>query len=345
MEFIFFAVASFVLTFAGIKIFLGWLNKKEIFDIPNERSSHQNPTPVGGGIVIALVSLALFFIYLNYSGEEIYWGYFGGALIIAFISWLDDLRTVPVAARFLCHSFAAILVIYNFGIEKDLYIPLFGTFNFGHLIYLIWFLWIVWLINAYNFMDGIDGIAGIQALIASISWVVVAVYTGSISIAVFGSVLAVSNLAFLIFNWQPAKIFMGDVGSAFLGYTFAVLPLFVLHANNSAANLKFLPAVGVLFVWLFFFDTVRTFLIRVIKGERFWQAHRRHIYQQFIIKNYSHRSVTVLYGLITLVICGLTILCFVKGFIGELFLVSLVMIFSVLLQIASFYVKPKNAKV
>lgn len=345
MEYILFAVASFILTFAGIKIFLGWLNKKEIFDIPNERSSHQNPTPVGGGIVIALVALALFFIYLNYSGEKIYWGYFCGALIIAFISWLDDLRTVPVVARFLCHSLAAILVIYNFGIEGNLYIPLFGDFNFGFLIYLIWFLWIVWLINAYNFMDGIDGIAGVQALFASISWVVVAFYTGNNSIGIFGLILAASNLAFLVFNWQPAKIFMGDVGSAFLGYTFAVLPLFVLSAKNSAASLKFLPAAGVLFVWLFFFDTVRTFFIRLIKGERFWQAHRKHIYQQFIIKGYSHQSVTVLYGIITVAICGLTIFCFFRGFIGELLLVSIVIIFSVLLQLASFYIEPKKAKI
>lgn len=342
MEFIFFAAAGFVLTFAGIKFFLGWLNKKEIFDIPNERSSHQNPTPVGGGIVIALVSLTLFSIYLIYSGEKFYWGYFFGALIIAFISWLDDLRSVPVLARFFCHSLAAVLAIYSFGIDESLYIPLIGNYNFGKFIYLVWFLWIVWLINAYNFMDGIDGIAGIQALITSISWVVVANSLGNNSVGIFCLVLAASNLAFLFFNWQPAKIFMGDVGSAFLGYTFAVLPLFALAGKKAGNNPGFLPFAGVLFVWLFFFDTVRTFFIRLIKRERFWQAHRKHIYQQFIIKGYAHRSVTILYGVITFLICLLSIIYFLEGFINEFILITAVLFFSAFIQIVSFYVKPKN---
>lgn len=342
MEFILFAVASFILTFVGIKIFLGWLNKKEIFDIPNERSSHQNPTPVGGGIVIALASLTLFSVYLFYSGEKIYWGYFIGSLIIALVSWLDDLRSVPVPARFLCHSIAAGLAIYSFGIDENLYLPLFGNYNFGIFTYLIWFLWIVWIINAYNFMDGIDGIAGVQAFLASFFWFVVSVYSGSNAVAIFSLVLAASNLAFLFFNWQPAKIFMGDVGSAFLGYTFAVLPLFIMSEKKSDASLSFLPIFGVLFVWLFFFDTARTFFIRLIKGERFWQAHRRHIYQQFIIKGYSHQTVTILYGVITLLISSFSVICFLRGLINEFLLFLIVIVFSIFIQVASFCIKPKN---
>lgn len=344
MEYIIFAAASFVLTFAGIKVFLGWLNKKEIFDIPNERSSHQNPTPVGGGIVIALVSLALFFIFLVYANETVYWSYFGGAIIIGFISWLDDLRSVPVAIRFLCHSLAAALVLIGFGVGENYYIPLYGDFNFGFLTYLIWFFWIVWLINAYNFMDGIDGIAGTQALLASLSWLSVAWFTGNHSMAIFSSVLAAANLAFLTFNWQPAKIFMGDVGSAFLGYTFAVLPLFFLNSVNRSENLQYIPLVGILFVWLFFFDTVRTLLIRLLNGEKFWQAHRRHIYQQFIIKGFAHRTVTVMYGILTLLICCLAISCYVGNFISELSLVIAVAAISISLQAISLYMKPFGAK-
>lgn len=345
MENIIFAVASFVLTFAGIRMFLGWLNKREIFDIPNERSSHQNPTPVGGGIVIAAVSLTLFFAYLIYSNETIYWSYFCGSLIIALVSWLDDLRSVPVAIRFLCHSFAAALVLYGFGIGESFHVPFYGDVNLGFVTYVIWFLWIVWLINAYNFMDGIDGIAGTQALLASVSWFIAARYYGNSSIEIFSAVLAASNLAFLIFNWQPAKIFMGDVGSAFLGFTFAVLPLYFVNAENQSKELSLLPLTGILFVWLFFFDTIRTFFIRLLNGEKFWQAHRRHIYQQFIIKGYSHQSVTIFYGIITLLICALAIMCYVGKFINEIALVTAVAALSVLLAVSSFYAKPLKAKI
>ena len=342
MKFTVFAASGFILTFVGIKLFLGWLHKKEIFDIPNERSSHQNPTPVGGGIVIASVSLALFFLYLNYSGGEIYWSYFIGALIVALISWLDDLRSVPVLVRFLCHSIAAVLIIQSFNLSDVLYLPLIGNITLGFLKYIFWFLWIVWMINAYNFMDGIDGIAGIQGLIAAVFWFITAIYFENDLIGVFSVILAASNLAFLVFNWQPAKIFMGDVGSAFLGYTFAVFPLFFSPGSNTNEGIKFLPFIGILFVWLFFFDTVRTFLLRLIQGEPFWKAHRRHIYQQFVIKGYPHQFVSLLYGIIALIICIAAVSCFYKNLIGEIFLLIIIAAVSSLLQIASIYTKSKN---
>lgn len=342
MKFTVFAALSFILTFVGIKLFLGWLHKKEIFDIPNERSSHEKPTPVGGGIVIAAVSLILYFSYSVYSGDEIFWSYFVGALIIALISWLDDLRPVPVLIRFLCHSIAAVLVIQSFNLNNSLYLPLIGEITIGFFKYIFWFFWIVWMINAYNFMDGIDGIAGIQGLIASIFWFITAVFFGNDLLGVFGIILAASNLAFLFFNWQPAKIFMGDVGSAFLGYTFAVFPVLFLSNSFNNKNIKFLPVIGILFVWLFLFDTVRTFFLRLIQGEPFWKAHRRHIYQQFVIKGFEHQYVSLLYGLIALIISIAAVLCFYKNLIGEIFLLLIIAVTSIFLLIASVFIKSKN---
>lgn len=342
MELFIFAVISFVLTFAGIKLFLSWLHKKQIFDIPNERSSHQNPTPVGGGIVIVLVTLTMFSAFLIYQGEQMPWGFFAGAVIISSVSWLDDLYSVNIVIRFLCHSVAAILVIMNFGVFENFYIPFIGDVNFGLVKYLIWFCWIVWLLNAYNFMDGIDGIAGTQALTAAAGWFLIGYFFGNTEIQTFCVIIAFSCPAFLIFNWQPAKIFMGDVGSAFLGYAFAALPLFFLN-KTSSENIVFLPVIGVLFVWLFVFDTIRTFLLRLVRGEPVWRAHRRHIYQQFVIKGWTHQSVTLLYGVLSAVILVLVFLRLYSDYLNDLWLVLIVAFISSALALSAHFLKQSDA--
>lgn len=342
MELIIFAILSFALTFAGIKLFLGWLHKKQIFDIPNERSSHKTPTPVGGGIVIVIVTLAMFAAFLIYNSGQIPWGFIAGALIISVISWLDDLYSVNVIIRFLCHSVAAVLVIVNFGVYESFYIPLVGDAGFGLINYVIWFCWIVWLINAYNFMDGIDGIAGTQALTAAAGWFFVGYFFGDLEIQVFSLIIAFSSAAFLIFNWQPAKIFMGDVGSAFLGYTFAVLPLFFLTKTKNDTT-TFLPFTGVLFVWLFVFDTIRTFLLRLMQGEPVWKAHRRHLYQQFVIKGLPHQKVTLLYGILSTVILFAAVFGIYSGFINDLWLVLIVAVISIALAVSSLFLRASDA--
>lgn len=301
-----FSIAGFVFTFFGIKFLLKWLKQKQILDVPNERSSHQTPTPVGGGLVIVIVTLSLYFIFLSINEKEIPWSYFGGAILISIISWLDDLYSVPVILRFISHSAATLLVILASGINNDLYLPFSGVIHLGNFAYIVWFLWIVWFINAYNFMDGIDGIAGIQAVNAGFAWSVISYLQGFPDVGTFGLIIAFSGFGFLILNWQPAKIFMGDVGSAFLGYTFAVFPL-LLDGNKESSTVYYL-VTAVLFVSLFVFDTVITFFTRLLKGEPVWKAHRSHLYQKLTIKGYSHQKVSLVYGLLTLGIILLTVL-------------------------------------
>ena len=103
---IFIIILAFSLTFLGVELFRRWSLRKEILDLPNERSSHSKPTPVGGGLVIVIVSLSLYIFFLSYNRYEIPWFYIIGALIVALISWLDDLFSVPVALRFFCHAFS-----------------------------------------------------------------------------------------------------------------------------------------------------------------------------------------------------------------------------------------------
>ena len=198
MNLILYISAGFLITLVGIKFFLAWLKKKQILDVPNNRSSHESPTPVGGGIIIVCVSLGLFFAFLLINDSEIPWSYIFGAILIAIISWLDDLYSIPVGVRFLFHSLSALLVIFANDPGGNIYIPVLGIIEIGKFGYLLWYLWIVWLINAYNFMDGIDGIAGLQAVSAGIGWAFVGYLQGSIEIEIYGAVIAASCAGFNI---------------------------------------------------------------------------------------------------------------------------------------------------
>ncbi len=295
-------IIVFLVSYFGVEVVRRWSLRRELLDIPNERSSHTAPTPRGGGLIIALVSLAFYTTYTTYFSNNFSWGYLAGAGLIAVVSWMDDIFNISFVWRFLVHSAAAILVIISSGFFKETYLPFFHQIELGNLGVILTFLWIVWLTNAYNFMDGIDGIAGMQAVTAGIGWLVIGNILGFETVGFYGGVIAFSSLGFLIHNWQPAKIFMGDVGSAFLGYTFAVLPLLV--KNKTADNFSLLPIVAVGLVFLFVLDTVLTFVRRGLKKEKIWQAHRTHIYQQLVKTGFSHRSVTIIYCVISILITG-----------------------------------------
>jgi len=300
----------FVGTYLGVRYFRFWSLTKNLLDVPNERSSHTTPTPRGGGLIIVFVSLSAYVIYNIMTGRNFSGSYLLGALIIAFVSWLDDLFTVSFVWRFLIHSLAAVLIVSATGYFTEIYIPFGGSFNLRIFGSILTFVWIVWLTNAFNFMDGIDGLAGIQTVTAGIGWLLIGKVLGFDGASVLGGVLAFSGLGFLLQNWYPAKVFMGDVGSAFLGFSFAVLPLL---ANNERTESNFvsalLPLTAISLVWLFFFDTVLTFFRRVLNGDKFWQAHRGHIYQKMVISGYTHRFVSILYG----AAAGLTVFYLIYG--------------------------------
>jgi Fuc2NAc and GlcNAc transferase len=279
--------------------------RRAILDVPNERSSHKTPTPRGGGLVIATVCLGFYLLNAIFLGGVFVPGYFVGAALIALISWFDDLKSVPPAARFLVHAVAAGLAVFSLGGWPALSVPPAGEIKFGLFGSFIAVLWIVWLTNAYNFMDGIDGIAAMQALTAGVGWLLLGGFFAAETTSLLSGVLAFSSLGFLLHNWQPARIFMGDVGSAFLGYTFAVMPLLVaFEARQSSvivqeSRLGIVMLAGILLVWLFVFDTVFTFFRRLLRGEKVWRAHRSHLYQKLVINGHSHQFVTLVYGLLS----------------------------------------------
>jgi len=311
-------------------------------DVPNERSSHGVPTPTGGGLVIVLVSLLAYLIISITLTKQFSKGYFFGALIIAVVSWSDDLYSLSVAWRLLAHIVAAVLVVISTGYWDLISIPGSFTIAIPRLGPLITVVWIVWMINAYNFMDGIDGIAGLQAIVTSAGWVMICLANGSADFA-YPLALLGSCAGFLIHNWQPARIFMGDVGSAFLGFTFASMPLLLDHKIKAVGAI---PILSALLIWPFFFDTVITLIVRVYNKEPIWRAHRSHLYQRLVIRNYSHATVSLLYGLFALAssLAGVYLLraqgITVVALLGSVLVVSL--IFAIGLLISEKPLAPQN---
>jgi UDP-N-acetylmuramyl pentapeptide phosphotransferase/UDP-N-acetylglucosamine-1-phosphate transferase len=311
-------ILVFLISIAGIRLFIMWSLGRHILDIPNERSSHSEPVPVGAGIVIAGSVLAAFaFSQLSglgsfslTSSNVVFAAYFCGAVAIVAVSWLDDLKRVHVIIRLVVHGFAAVLLLaavtsWRSALPAPVPLGLLGTF-----------LWIVGLTNAYNFMDGIDGIAGIQGVVAGIGWAAAGIYFGNDGAVLMGSAIAAACAGYLVFNWEPAKVFMGDAGSAFLGFTLATIPVIVADSVLDGSGsvlwspdlvLGSVSVFAVAFVWPFVFDSSYTFLRRLAKGEKVWKPHRSHIYQRMVQNGFTHASVSTVYGVLA-AFCGLSVI-------------------------------------
>ena len=276
------AVCSFVLTKAAISP----LRRRALVDLPNERSSHTTPTPRGGGLAVvtslllALVLASSDLFNLIPPSLSLKLGLF--LLFLATLSWVDDLRNLGALVRLGSHILAVAVALY-IGLVSG---PFFGNFFDPTVeIILIGLGWI-WFINLFNFMDGIDGIASVEALTIGLGGAILIVYTeGDQTTAIVGLILAAASLGFLPSNWNPAKIFMGDVGSIPLGFLSAWILLSLASEGHGAA--AFILSL------VFFADATLTLFKRLFRGEKIWQAHNQHFYQRAIQRGLSHSQTTL----------------------------------------------------
>jgi len=292
-SFIVFFLLSLI-SYLGIYVIRRLGLRHQILDYPNERSSHSVPTPRGGGLAIVILVLGMGLwsaLETDLSRGLIY---LIGGLIIAWLGWRDDLHSLSPRIRFGVQGIVAAISIYGLGYFKVVTIPMLGELRLGAVGILITFLWIMGLTNAYNFMDGVDGMAGGVALSAGLGWMWLASNMHNAFAFWVALAITASSLGFLGHNWSPAKIFMGDVGSTFLGYSFAVLPLIASDQGGDALLL------GTLLMWTFIMDAGVTFIGRLIKRENIFAAHRSHLYQRLVIAGYKHERISSLYILLTL---------------------------------------------
>lgn len=301
---------GFALSYIGVDWVRRNATRLNRIDVPNERSSHSTPTPRGGGLGIVISTLGLWFVSLWILPNQINMpngiaiGFPLSAIIVAAVGWVDDRRSLSAPLRLVLYLLASIGFIINVGTFSRLDIPLFGELSLiGLIAGVMTLLWIVGFLNIFNFMDGIDGLAGSQALMASLFWLLVFLLEGQAGLALLAGLLASTSLGFLFHNLPPARIFMGDVGSAFLGFALAAMPLMAFVQTGDTR----LPIVGMLFVAPFVLDGTLTIIRRALRRENIFQAHRSHLYQRLVIAGKSHRQVTRQYQLLMSLsgVCGI----------------------------------------
>ncbi len=281
------AAAAFALmvaaSWAATGAVLRFLESRAILDEPNPRSSHERPTPRGGGIAVMGVLLPTWAaIALLGTGGGPVWIVLAGALLLAALSWIDDLRGLPASARLAVHALAVALGMWALAGQG----PVFQGILPGWLDTLAAALLWLWFLNLFNFMDGIDGIAGVESASVAGGLVLVAALAGSaVGEALYPLTLAAAALGFLAWNWHPARLFLGDVGSVPLGYLLGWLLL------AAAASGQWAPALILPLYYLA--DASLTLGRRLARGERVWLAHREHFYQRAVQGGRSHGRVAL----------------------------------------------------
>lgn len=268
---------------------------KSIIDIPNARSSHSVPTPRGGGVSIVL-SFLLIFPILSFYGvvplnDLLAIG--GAGILIAVIGFMDDHGHVAARWRLLGHGLSAAWALYWInGLPPLIF---FGVnIEFGWLGTIFAAFYLVWMLNLYNFMDGIDGVASVEAISSCLCMCILYWLSGNENLIILPAYLIMSVAGFLFWNFPPAKIFMGDAGSGFLGVVLGVLSL-----QAAWIAPQYLWA-WIILLGIFIVDATFTLFRRVIRKEKVYEAHRSHGYQ-FAARQYGkHHPVTVAVGLINI---------------------------------------------
>lgn len=266
-----------------------------LVDVPNERSSHRAPTPRGGGIGIVLAAAAGT-AWLAVSGAAplpgamAFTGFAAGCLICAVAGLADDARRLSFAVKLVTQCAAAAIAMAAGVVIETIYVPGFGSLTLGVASYGLTLLWLVGLTNAFNFMDGLDGLAGGTAVLAAAFLALAAFELGQPAATGLALVLAATSLGFLVVNFPPARIFMGDVGSQFLGFAFAGLGVLLGRGDDTGTLVLLVP----LLLFHFIFDTTLTWFRRLRRRERLTAAHRSHLYQILNRSGWSHRQVSLL---------------------------------------------------
>lgn len=295
MNFSWFVLIALIITFILTAVLRRYALAKSLMDIPNARSSHTVPTPRGGGVAIVVTFLvALCSLYAaDLIALRDFVALAGAGGLVAIIGFMDDHGHIAARWRLLGHFCAAIWALaWLSGLPP---VSLFGqVFDLGWIGFALGSLYLVWMLNLYNFMDGIDGIAGVEAVTVCVGACVLYALGGTVGLMEPVLLLAGCAGGFLLWNFPPAKIFMGDAGSGFLGIALGILSI-------QAAGSSFQYFWGwLILLGVFVVDATMTLFRRLLRGEKVYEAHRSHAYQ-FASRHYGkHLPVTVAVCLINL---------------------------------------------
>lgn len=292
------AIISFIVAFLAMPVVILIADRKKLYDVPDERKLHTHAIASLGGIGIFLGFFFACIVSINIPLHPEFQYFLAAAFIIFFIGLKDDLVLLSATKKFIAQIVAAAVIIHLGGIKIESF---YGIAGFGALDSMITiplsYITIILIINAYNLIDGIDGLAGSLGLMASLLLGTYFYFSGMYDFAAFSYALSAALLAFLIFNYHPAKIFMGDSGSLLIGMVSSILVLkFINVASSPGASLPIASAValGISILIVPLVDTLRVFSIRIVKGRSPFSPDRNHVHHLLLDRGFSHSTVTLI---------------------------------------------------
>ncbi len=296
-----FAIA-FVITFFATPVIITVAERKRLYDVPDERKIHETPKPSLGGLgIFAGFTIAVLITSPFHLNNEIQY-FLAAALVIFFLGLKDDILIIAPIKKFIGQLIATFLVIYAGDIQISSMQGFLGIYNLpeGVSLLLTYFTVMV-VVNSFNLIDGVDGLAGSLGMVAFAFFGYYFFSIGLSAYAILSFAMAGSVLAFLIFNYQPAKIFMGDTGSMLIGLVCAILVVkFISISQNPASGfaLASSPAIGFTALMVPLLDTLRVFAIRILNKRSPFSPDRNHIHHLMLDRGFSHRVIALVLALV-----------------------------------------------
>lgn len=322
-------IISFTITFLAIPIIITIAERKKLYDIPDARKVHVTPISSLGGFGIFAGFVLASLITITFDGAPEFQYYMAAAFVIFFLGLKDDILIISPIKKFIGQMLAVFLIIYKGGLQITSMHGFLGIYELPETFSLLltYFAMLV-IINAFNLIDGIDGLAGSLGLMASIVFGFYFLKVGSIPYSIMAFALAGSLIAFLIFNFEPARIFMGDTGSLLVGLINSILVVKLINVGASplvSLPLESSPAVGFVILLVPLMDTLRVFAIRMFNRRSPFSPDRNHVHHLLLDRGLSHRSIAIILTGINLT-CVVLVLLF-RSLSCNLLIFSMIAVF------------------
>jgi undecaprenyl-phosphate alpha-N-acetylglucosaminyl 1-phosphatetransferase len=333
-------VTAFIVTMISIPVIIKLAGKYKLYDIPNERKEHTVPVPTMGGIAVIAGLMMALILWLPFNFEVELICIFFSIMILLCLGIMDDIRDLPARYKFLVQAGLAILMALS-GIRINSFEGLFGIYELPMAAqYTFTLLTIVGVTNAFNLIDGIDGLAGGIGFMSLATLGIFLTINGDTGFGLIAFSLAGAIVAFLYFNFNPAKIFLGDTGSLVLGFTIAVLCIRLLQVNTMT-TLPHAPLFILSIVFIPVFDTLRVFAMRMWRGKSPFEADKTHIHHLLTNAGFNH-------GFATRLICGIHGLILLEVYwlreLKEEYILFILIAFMVLVTYIMKHIKKSTAR-
>lgn len=337
------ATLAFLITFFAIPVIIQVAKDKKLFDEPDERKVHKNviPTLGGLGIFAGFLIATLMGVPSGITSELQYFA--AAATVIFFLGIKDDILILSASKKFIGQLIAAGIIIKFGGIQISNMHGLLGIYEIPHVASIVLSLFtIIVITNSFNLIDGVDGLAGSLGLITTLVFGIYFFYAGQLTFAVMALSLAGSIIAFLIYNFSPAKIFMGDTGSLLLGLINSILVIkFINVAGNPASNfpIEAAPAIGFAILMIPLFDTLRVFGLRILDRRSPFSPDRNHVHHFLLDLGLSHRMVTITCVTVNI---GFIVMAYLLRGLGTTAVLGVLLCSAFVFIGAIYYSRPKN---